>query len=52
MSRSPADLGFGANPLQAAGRKRRGCLGAITGAVLFFIAVTLLIHPWALHIGG
>jgi len=35
-------------------QKRRGCgcLGSITGAVVILIAVTLLIHPWALHIGG
>jgi len=29
-----------------------GCLGTISGAILFVLLVTLLLNPWALHMGG
>lgn len=35
-------------------KKRRGCgcLGSITGAILFTVAVFIGVNPWSLHIGG
>jgi len=37
---------------QPAAAKRRGCITSLSGALLFAVAVILLIHPWALHMGG
>jgi hypothetical protein len=35
-------------------KKRRGCgcLGTVSGAIVFVLAITLLLNPWALHMGG
>lgn len=35
-------------------KKRRGCgcFGSVTGAILFALAVLVILNPWALHIGG
>lgn len=35
-------------------KKRRGCgcLGTASGAIVFVLAITLLLNPWALHMGG
>jgi len=36
------------------GNKRRGCgcLGSLSAAIVFVLAVTVLLNPWALRIGG
>ena len=33
-------------------RRGCGCLGTVSGAILFVFALTVLLNPWALHIGG
>ena len=57
MSSGPPALSEGSSvPWQtklAAPQKRRGCgcLGTISGAIVFVLLVTLLLYPWAMHMG-
>lgn len=39
-------------PVQAKKKLGCGCPGSITGAILLVLAVSLLLDPWALRIGG
>jgi hypothetical protein len=54
MSGVPTNLrSRGATPSTNVEKRRGcGCLGSITGVILIAVAATVLIHPWALHIGG
>ena len=40
------------NPAPPKKRAGCGCLGSITGMIIVLFAVTILINPWALHMGG
>lgn len=40
------------NPAPLRKRSGCGCLGSISGAIALIFAVTILINPWALHMGG
>ena len=50
----PRNLFAGPASNAAPPKKRRGCgcLGSITGAILFTLAVFVGVNPWSLHIGG
>jgi hypothetical protein len=54
-SPTPPRNPFAASASNAAPLKKRrgcGCLGTITGAILFTVAVFIGVNPWSLHIGG
>ena len=40
------------NPALPKKRAGCGCLGSISGAIALIFVVTILINPWALHMGG
>src|SRR4029077_12451981 len=58
MSGAPANfpnhVSVTANSKAPVLKKRRGCgcFGSVTGAILFALAVLVILNPWALHIGG
>lgn len=58
MTSNPADAALGRRfgqklvPPGPQQRKGCGCLSSIGGMILFVLALTVLLNPWALHIGG
>ena len=54
-SPTPSRNPFSASAANATSLKKRrgcGCLGSISGAILFALAVFIGVNPWSLHIGG
>src|SRR5215470_11412126 len=57
MTGNPADVALGrrlGERFIPPERRRRGCgcLGSVGGAIALVLTLTVLLNPWALHIGG